>query len=286
MQIDPWFMGRPVTQSLVPLDGPPSPRHPPPASAGAPLRLRPSAWIVPGVLVAVLVLGTVVAAAMTSAELFNNPTGVVQPGSPSRAPIPNQISTTTVEMLIAPPYASFVGAALAFVGVRNGPSRWLALGGIFAGVATFTVLAASADTIGQWWLTTLPTDTNLTAGIWAALLAPPGSLSLLLALLGLPWLSKGHGKEQLATLLMFGVIFGILTGAIVGFVASTVTWAASCPQTYSNCFAVGGVIGSGGFVGGLVGAGLGIPCGALAWVVRPKEIGEVPRATTFPSWGA
>ena len=247
----------------------------------APLSLRPSPWIVPGVLVAILVLGFIVAAAIGSAEVFNNPTGVVQPGSPSRAPLPNQVSTTTVEMLIAPPFASFVGAAIAFVGVRNGYSRWFAFGGVVAGVATFTVLAASADAIGQWWLASLPTDTNLTAGILAALLAPAGTLSLLFAVLGLPSLSKARGREQLATLLLFGVLFGILVGALAGVVASTVTWAASCPQNGTNCFPVGGVIGDGGTVGGLIGAGLGAVCGVLAWVVRAKGTPEVPELSTY-----
>ena len=108
----------------------------------------------------------------------------------------------------------------------------LALIGGLAGIVAFAIVVGyEAVVIGNWWLHSVPTDTNRTAAMLTALLCPPATLAALLCCggsIGSPDIAR---RGLAAQYLAIGVMFSIFLGSLFGSQAAAITWAISCDRS-------------------------------------------------------
>lgn len=160
---------------------------------------------------------------------------------------------------------------LSYAGVRLRQTVPLALIGGLAGIVAFAVVGYEAVVIGNWWLHSVPTDTNRTAAMLTALLCPPATLAALLCCggsIGSPDIAR---RGLAAQYLAIGVVFSIFLGSLIGSQAAAITWAISC-QPVHNCFPLTSVIGDGAVDGAAVGIPVGLALGLVAFRVRFQSL--------------
>ncbi len=226
--------------------------------------LERRAWLVPFAVTLALILGLVLSSLISPAV---DPSGVIQ--STLSTPIPNQLDAGVVILLFGTPFAA-LGAAIITYASLSRPRAWpYAALGVVGGVLIFSGITASCLGIGDWWISQVPTDTNRAAALLTAILAPPGTLALLLASTSARVARSPQWGGPLLRFLWLGAQFGAVLGGLIGGSTAVITWSISCPQnSYTNCFSVSGVLGGGLLIGGIEGAALGAVCGYAAWTMR------------------
>lgn len=224
------------------------------------------AWLVATAVIFAIVFG---AAAAATIRGYVNPSGTVQP--PGTAPLSEQLDTENVAWLFGAPLAAFAAAAISAVGLRRNRALPYALLGTAVGIGVFSLVGADAVSIGDWWLNSVPWDTNRAAALFTLLLVPWGTIALLLATVGAWEVRTSPGSARFVHFLTSGVLLGLVLGVLVGVEASAITSVLHCLPVYQSCFTVSSVISGGTLVGGLEGAALGSLCGFVVWIARVRE---------------
>jgi len=245
------------------------------AAVGGPwaIVLARRGWLVPCAILAGVLLGFLTSAAVRPVV---DPSGIVQ--STLSTPLPEQIDAGLVAEIVGLPFAALAAALIASLGLPRAPAWPYAVAGVVAAVVVMGLVTVEAVPIGAWWLHRLPTDTNRTAAYVSGLLVPPAALALLLAARALaPPAPPADRAGPMLRLTLLGSVLGLFLGALFGGTAAVITWAASCPQSgLTNCFTVSSVLSGGTVIGSFVGIAAGTVCGAVAWLVRPRDPHRTP----------
>lgn len=228
------------------------------------VRLEPTGWSVPLAVTVAVVVGAAVALTIRT---YVNPSGVVQ--NTFGTPLGEQLNTQIVAVLFGAPYAALAAALVSYVGVRRARPVVYAAVGVIAGVLVFAVFGFEAVSIGQWWVSSVPADTNEAAAMFTFLLVPPGALATQLAAYPVPIHPSMRRAGVAARSVLVGVMLGLVLGSLLASLTAGVTWAINCPQNgYTNCFTLSSVLDSALLIGTLAGMAIGAVTGTIAWLLR------------------
>ncbi|HLY76415.1 MAG TPA: hypothetical protein VKT21_00850, partial [Thermoplasmata archaeon] len=162
------------------------------------------------------------------------------------------LDTRFLAIFFGAPAAGLVAATGTYYGVHSRRPVSTAIAATIAAIALASVIGFEAAAVGNWWLSALPTDTNRTSVIFTALLTPPVTISMGLAIEAL----RGHPpttrRSHFLGLLAASIFLGVFIGAYVGSVASALTLSGGCqPGIGVTCggFGLPFVIEEGGLFG-------------------------------------
>lgn len=223
--------------------------------------------MVPLAIVLAEILGAAIAGEI---RLSIDPSGTVQ--SATGTPIGEQLETFNVAILFGAPYAALAAAVFAYAGLRF-PRPWVfSLGGVLAGVLVYVIVGFEAVAIGQWWVSSIPADTNRAAALFTLILAPPGALAAQFAVSAARVPSTLRPRTVAAGFVAVGAMFGLLLGSLLASITAALTWAINCPENgYTNCFSLSSVVSSALLIGSIAGVGCGVLTGTIAWLSRRRS---------------
>jgi uncharacterized membrane protein len=145
------------------------------------------------------------------------------------------------------------------------------MAGVAAGAAVFAIVGLESLSIGEWWVTQVPSDTNRAAAMFTFLLVPPGAFATELGVGAVPVLPAQRRSAVVAGYVLIGVMMGAILGSFVGSITASLSWAINCPQTGDvGCFTLSSVIATGLALGALSGIIVGVVTGYIAYLVRRR----------------
>jgi hypothetical protein len=138
-------------------------------------------------------------------------------------------------------------------------------------VVVLSLVGAETISLGQWWVSSVPSDTNEAAVVFTLPLVPPGAPAAQLAVSTSP-IPRAAPSATAARYLLVGAMLGLTLGSLLGPLTAALTWSTHCPQTsYGNCFSLSSVVSSSALVlGAACGLEVGLLTGLVSWWVRRR----------------
>jgi hypothetical protein len=223
-------------------------------------------WLVPAAMAIAVLAGSSLA---VLAAILGSPTQTV--GAPLTG-----LDTRFLAIFFGAPAAGLVAAVGTYYGSFTHRPVSTAIVATVAAIVVACVIGFEAEAIGNWWLSSLPSDTNQTSAIFTVLLTPPVTVSVGLALEALRGHPTTSRRSHFLGLLTLSIFLGLFIGAYVGSVASALTLSAGCSVGIGvTCggFGIPFVIEEGGLFGSWLGAVMGAISAGVVWRVRVRTEG-------------
>jgi hypothetical protein len=223
-------------------------------------------WVVPAAAAVAAVTGSFLA---ISVSLAISPSGQV--GAVSNPP---GLDLRLVALLFAAPAAALVAAAVSYRACLAERPRLGAMLGVVAGILVGAGVGARSAAIGTWWLASLPSDSNQSAGFLTALLTLVIGFAVAFSVAAVSDEAIASQRGRLAALASIGALTGFFAGAGIGGITGALTFAVhACPPANYLCSANQNpfsAMEAGALTGSWIGGGMGLVSGLFVWPFRHR----------------